>query len=268
MADLQTNLNAAIGGLSLGNVIKAAVVFVICIIIVKLILKAAEKVAAKSKLDNNVSTILLKVLRIALYLITAMITVSELGINTTSLVAFLSVISLGITLAAESILSNFASGLVLLTTRPFVLGDYICVGDKEGTVSLIHLNHTEILAPDGLVVTIPNSSLTASNIVNCTRTGKRRIDFPVSVDYSAATDTVKKACLDALKTLDAVLDDPAPSVFITKYNANDIEFTIYSWVKSADYVPTKLSINEALRVEFEKNDIKFSYPHVNVHMIQ
>ena len=110
----------------------------------------------------------------------------------------MSVLTLGVTLAAEDILGNVAGGLVILFSHPFSLGDEIEVGGTTGTVREISLTHTKIETPDGQIVLQPNREMSSSKIINFTVPGRRRIVYKVTASYDAPTDEVKQACMDAV----------------------------------------------------------------------
>lgn len=242
--------------------------FVVSIIVIKLLMKLIDKVLATTKFDEKIKHYISRIISIILYISASIIFASSIGINTSSLVAILSIFTLGITLAAETVLSNIAGGLIIITNRPYTIGDYIIVGDKEGTVIDIKLNYSILRSLDGVLAIIPNKELSNTSIINCTKLGKRRLESKVSVHYDTKTEDVKKAALKALSHFNYVLKDPAPSVHLTNFNASDIEFTIYAWVNSSDYVPLKLSIYEKIREEFDKAGIQFTYSHLNVHILE
>ena len=242
--------------------------FVVSIIVIKLLMKLIDKVLATTKFDEKIKHYISRIISIILYISASIIFASSIGINTSSLVAILSIFTLGITLAAETVLSNIAGGLIIITNRPYTIGDYIIVGDKEGTVIDIKLNYSILRSLDGVLAIIPNKELSNTSIINCTKLGKRRLESKVSVHYDTKTEDVKKAALKALSHFNYVLKDPAPSVHLTNFNASDIEFTIYAWVNSSDYVPLKLSIYEKIREEFDKAGIQFTYSHLNIHILE
>ena len=203
-----------------------------------------------------------------LKLITALIVVDSLGIPITSLVALLSVGSLGITLAAEDILGNVAGGLVILSSHPFALGDFLEVGGTSGTVEEISLNHTKLITPDGLMVLLPNKELASSKMTNYTVNGQRRIVWKVSASYDAPTETVKAACEQALGMTDHLLKDPAPSVRLTSYGESAIEYTVYCWAAPADYWDAYFALGEHLRTAFADHGVEMTYNHLNVHIVE
>ncbi len=188
--------------------------------------------------------------------------------NTTSLTAIMSVLTLGVTLAAEDILGNVAGGLVILSSHPFGLGDEIESGGVVGTVREITLNHTKIETADGQIVMQPNKELSASRIINYTALGRRRVVRTVTASYDAPTETVKAACLEAVAATPKVLPDPAPTVYLTNYGASSIEYSVRCWTAAEDYWNAFFTLNENLRDAFEKHGVEMTYDHLNVHVIE
>ena len=178
---------------------------------VHLLGKLLRRLLARTKLDERIQKYLLAGVKLILYIVTVLIVAESLNIPMTSLVALLSVGSLGVTLAAEDILGNVAGGLVILSAHPFSIGDYVEVGGVAGTVHEISLNHTKLVTPDGHLVMLPNKEL-ASQMTNYTVLGRRRVVQRVAASYDAPTETVKAACRRALEQTENLLEDlPPPS---------------------------------------------------------
>ena len=262
LAELAKNFDVSLRG-----ALSALATLLICLLAVRIVTKAARRLLSRSKLDVRMQKYLLSAIKAVLYLITAIIVIGSLGIDMTSLVALLSVASLGITLAAEDILANIAGGLVILSSRPFTIGDYIEVSGVSGTVEEISLNHTKLTTPDGLLVMLPNKTLADSQMTNYTALGQRRITQVVSASYQDAADTVKAACQSAIGKTPGVLPDPAPAVYVTKYGESAIEYTIYCWASTADYWAAKFSLSENLRPAFEEFGVTMTDNHLNVHLV-
>lgn len=172
-SQLSSLLTQTIGTFSISAILSAAVTLLICLVVVRVLLKLTRKLLAGSKLDQRVQKYILAGIRLLLYIVTALIVADCLHINMTSLVALLSVGSLGITLAAEDILGNVAGGLVILSSHPFAIGDFVEVSGTSGTVDEISLNHTKLVTPDGLMVMLPNKELASSRMTNYTVLGRR-----------------------------------------------------------------------------------------------
>ena len=220
-----------------------------------------------SRLNERLQKIILTSVKTLLYLLTIIVTAEALGINTASLTAVMSVLTLGITLAAEDILGNVAGGLVILFSHPFSLGDEIEVSGTTGTVREISLTHTKVETPDGQIVLQPNREMSSSKIINFTLLGRRRIVYKVTASYDAPTEDVKSACMEAVSAFPAVLTDPAPTVYLSSYGASAIEYTIRCWTATADYWTTYFRMYELLRDTFARHGVEMTYNHLNVHMV-
>lgn len=261
-------LNVSLGSLSIGKVLSAAVTLLVCLVVIRLLMKLLGRLLEKSKLDTRVRKYLLTGVKLLLYIMTVVIVAESLDVHMTSLVALLSVGSLGITLAAEDILGNVAGGLVILSSHPFSIGDFVEAGGTSGTVEEIALNHTKLVTPDGLLVMLPNKELASSKMTNYTVLGRRRVTQKVSASYDAPTDTVKAACREALAKTPQVLEDPAPSVYLTNYGESAIEYTVYCWTTPAEYWNVHFALGENLRTAFAAHNVEMTYSHLNVHIVE
>jgi len=266
-AEFTDFLNNSIGGISLGDIVAAAVTLIICLLIVRIVRRVISKILEKTHLDKRAQKYIMSAVKIVLYLLTAIIVVSKLGIDMTSLVALLSVVSLGITLAAEDILANIAGGLVILSSHPFTIGDVIEADGATGTVEEISLNYTKLMTPDGQLVLLPNKTLADSKMVNYSVMGRRRITQRLSASYDAPTETVKAACEKALAMTDLILSDPAPEAHLSCYGDSAIEYVVFCWANTADYWTVHFNLGENLRKTFEEFGVEMTYNHLNVHIL-
>jgi small conductance mechanosensitive channel len=261
-------LSMSFGGYSLDQILSAIITFVICLLAVKLVMRAVEKLIARTKhVNDRLQRVTLNVVKTLLYLLTVIITAGALGVNTTSLTAIASVLTLGVTLASQDIMSNVAGGLIILSTHPFALGDVIEADGTVGTVREISLNYTKIETADGQIVLQPNHTLSSTKITNYTTLGRRRIAIKVGASYDTPTDTVKAACLDAVHSTAGILEAPEADVILSGYGESAIEYTVRCWANVADYWPAYNTLNEKLRESFAKFGAEMPYNHLNVHMI-
>ena len=268
MEEIEKILQTKLGGYSLSHILSAILTLLICLLVSRLLLKLAKKLLHRGKkLNDRLRQILLTAIKVVLYVLTGIITAGALGLNTTSVTALVSVLTLGVTLAAEDILGNVAGGLVILSSHPFGLGDEIESGGVVGTVREITLNHTKIETADGQIVMQPNKELSASRIINYTALGRRRVVRTVTASYDAPTETVKAACLEAVAATPKVLPDPAPTVYLSNYGASSIEYTIRCWTAADAYWDTYFKMYERLRNTFAKHNVEMSYDHLNIHVV-
>ena len=266
--DLKALLGTSFAGMTLGKILSALLTLIVCLIVIKAVLKLTTRLLSRSKLDTRVQKYVHTGIKLVLYIIAGVIVAESLDVNMTSLVALLSVGSLGITLAAEDILANVAGGLVILSAHPFTIGDYIEVSGTSGTVEEITLNYTKLVTPDGHLVMLPNKSLADSQMTNYTALGRRRVTQVITASYDAPAEDVKAACWDALANTPNILEDPAPAVYVTNYGESSIEYTIYCWANAADFLAVKFSLSENLRPAFADHGVEMTYDHLNVHIVE
>lgn len=182
-----------------GEIFEAVIVFVICYFLIRIIMKVLKRVLGKTSLDATLSKIITAVIKFILCFITAIIVIDTLGVSATSLVAAFSVVGLAASLAVQDSLSNLASGIMILVTKPFKIGDYVEADGVTGTVMMTGLIHTRIKAIDNKVIYVPNSKIIAAKIVNYTSQEKRRVDIEISASYDAPIEKSARLCLRQLK---------------------------------------------------------------------
>lgn len=261
-------MKAGWGRLTVGNLLSALVVLLVCLVVIRLTMALAGKLAARSHVDERVSRYVLRGVRALLYVLTALIVAGSLDVDVSSLIALLSVLGLAVSLAVQDILSNVAGGIVLLVSKPFTLGDYVDTGCGEGEVAEITLTHTKLDTPGGQQVMLPNSKLVAGQITNYTVRGVRRADHTVTASYDDAPEAVRSACLKALSRTPNILPDPAPQVVLTGYGESSIEYHVRFWAKTADYWDAHFASLEALYRAFAEAGVTMTYNHLNVHIVE
>lgn len=268
MADFfETLSNIKLGELSLGTLLGAIIVFVICYVVISILNRAALRLIGKSRIDASLKSFLVSAVKAVLWIIAALIIADSLGIPVTSLVALLSVVGLALSLSIQGLLSNLFSGITLLVTRPFVVGDYIELGSGSGgTVRSIGLFYTVLTTPDNKVIHVPNGDITAAKIENYSSEELRRVDMTFGADYACSTDAVFAALLEAAKSDERILTEPSPFVGVSDFASSDVKYCLRVWCKNSDYWDVRFKLNESVRASFEKHGVAMSYEHLEVHI--
>ena len=263
-----SSLRAVLSRLSLQTLLPALVTLVIGIVLAKLLIRLFDRALARSaRLDKSLHGFLRALFRILLYAIVALITAGQLGVNTSSLVALLSVVSLALSLAIQGTLSNIAGGMMVLSSHPFHVGDYVEIGGIEGTVAEIGLFHTRLVTADNKNVFVPNSEVSSAKIVNFTAEQTRRIDLTFTAGYDSAPDRVRAALLRACAAHpELTLADPPPEAHVTAYGDSSIEYILKFWCSTPQYWPARYAVTEQVKREFDADGLEMSYPHLNVHL--
>ena len=198
----------------------------------------------------------------------ALMLAGTLDVDVTSVIAVLSVAGLAVSMALQNTLSNLAGGLVLLVTKPFGPGDYVEADGVSGTVAAVNMAYTIFHTPDNKEIFVPNSQLAAVKIINYNALGKRRLDLKFSASYDASTQRVRDAILEAVSALPQILDDPAPAVYLSEYQASSIQYLLRLWTRSEDYWEVYYALLEGVRESFARHGVEMTYDHLNVHIVE
>ena len=191
---------------------------------------------------------------------------SSFGVETTSLVAALGAIGFAIGLSLQRTLSNFAAGLLILTQRPFKVGDFIDGAGISGTVKSIGLFSTELAELDNVEITVPNSKLCDNVIKNYSANKLRRIDLQLGISYEAEITEASSALLSIIKNQELILSKPEPSVSVRELADSAVVLEIRAWTKTENYWPTRYEILEKIKVEMDRKSIEIPYPQAVVHL--
>lgn len=258
----------SLGTMTLERLLTSLLILIVCLIVTRIINSIVRRILNKVTWDARVEKYLAAGVKILLYILTTLIVADSLGIPVTSLIALVSVFGLAISLAVQDVLSNVASGLVILFSRPFEVGDYVGTNDGEGNVAEISLTHVKLDTPDGQRIMLPNSGVVAGKVINYTSLGTRRANHAICVSYDCDTEAVRASCLKAISKVNGVLEDPAPMVVINAYGESSIEFRVRFWTKTDDYWDAHFQSMEEIRRCFAEDGIIMTYNHLNVHIVE
>jgi len=250
------------------NVLAAIAIFVFGLWFAKIMRRVIGKVMERGNVDATLTRFVGNLSYIALLVFVVLAAVSKLGIQTTSFIAVLGAAGLAIGLALQGSLSNFAAGFLMIIFRPFKVGDYIEAGGTAGTVEEIQIFTTQLKTPDNKTVIIPNSGITAGNIVNYSTKGTRRVDMVFGIGYDDDIDKAK-AVLQQIIDADArVLKDPVVTIGLSELADSSVNFVVRPWVKSEDYWSFLFDTTEKVKKRFDEEGIGIPYPQQDVHLYQ
>ena len=254
------------GGFSWTKLISAAILLVVCGVLIKLILKATDRMLGRSRLDKAVHLFIRTIVKLVLLFTAIMLIAGTLGVDTSSLLALLSVAGLAVSLALQNVLSNMASAVILLTTKPFQIGHFIEMGSVSGTVVKIGAICTDILTLNNQLVHVPNSEITGSTVTNYTASDKRRLEYRITASYDAPVEDVKAALLRAAEH-PLRMQEMQPIARVNGYGESAIEYVLFLWIRPKDYMDVYYDVLENVKREFAPAGIAMTYPHINVHHI-
>lgn len=261
-------LATQIAGFALGKLLWAVLLAVLCLVVIKLVLKLLDQGLSRSELDHKIKKMIRFTVKLVLLFIAVIIIMGYLNIPVTSLVAVLSVAGLAVSLAVQNFLGNVAGGVQLIASKPFQEGDFVECGGCSGTVQDMGLFYTKLLTPDNKLIQLPNSAVIGATITNYSSQPTRRVEHKVSASYDAPVELVEKTLLGLIRSTPGTLSDPAPTVRVSNYGDNAIEYVVRVWCASADFWDVYFDLLDGMKPAFDRAGIEMTYPHVNVHMVK
>lgn len=253
--------------LSLGKAFYVMVIIGIGVVIIRIMLMITDRILRRSHFDESIKKVFRNVNKYLMWFILVIIVLGYLNIEVSSLVALLSVAVFAVSLALQNLLSNVAGGLQILSTKPYAIGDYIEIGSVAGTVMETGLFYTRIRTFDYKLIQVPNSQITEEKIINYSAEPNRRVDVKLAAPYYEPVDKVKRSIMSVLTGHPLILQDPEPTVRISKYGDSAIEYFIRAWCVNADYWDVYYDVLEGIKSAFDRDGIEMTYNHLNVHMI-
>ncbi|MFZ7223083.1 mechanosensitive ion channel family protein [Avibacterium avium] len=191
---------------------------------------------------------------------------SQLGINTSSLVALIGAAGLAIGLALQNSLQNFAAGVMILIFKPFRKDDVVESGGIVGKVEQIGLLFLELRTGDNKTILIPNGKVFGDSITNYSSNATRRIDFIFDIAYKSNIEQAKAILADILAQDPRVLKDPEPTIAVGALAANSVQLVVRPWVNTADYWAVHFDITEKVKLAFDQAGIEIPFPQMNIHL--
>ena len=184
---------------------------------------------------------------------------SVLGADLTGLFAILAAAGFAVGMALQGSLGNFASGILILTLKPYKIGDWIQVEGKFGKVVEIGIFSSDVLTPGNKILIIPNSKITDSVVTNYSEKGMIRLELAVSMPYAESFPKVREIITEALTEIPQILKSPPAEIGIHNFDSHSVQLIVRPYVLPDDFWEVTFAANKAIKTAFNKNNIKVAY---------
>ena len=212
-------------------------------------------IARSQRIDNTYIPSIRTVIRYAILIFVGVAALSQLGVQTTSILTALGAAGLAIGLALQGTLANIAAGIILLWLRPFRAGEHIQVDTAEGTVREIGLFATLLDAPDGSFRFVPNSQLWNKPLTNFTRNPRRLVELRITVGRGIDVERARQIILDIARADRRVTKSPPPEVGLADIAETTMVLALRAWTPSASYPETRRELVDAIQRALETSDL-------------
>ena len=216
------------------------------------------------RLDRTLVPLLAALVRYAGLTLTIIVTLGNFGIQTASIIAVLGAAGIAVGLALQGTLSNVAAGLMLLFLRPFKIGDWVEAASVSGSIREIGLFTTTFDTFDNVYISVPNSAIWTSNIVNHARYGTRRLDLDIGIGYDSDLDVAEKAMLELAQD-PRVLRSPEPRFLVVSYGDSAINVRLRAYASYDDFFDLYWDLNRRLKGVLDVHGIDIPFPQRVVH---
>lgn len=252
----------------LPNLLAAAIILLIAFVVTKLTEGPIAAMLKRSKIDIDEVAIkyVNRVVKILIWFIAIIMIMDKLGIPVGSLLTMLAAIGAAVALAIKDNLSNLASGVVLLFTKPFKAGDYIEVDGASGSIKEIEIMHTYLDTPGHTLVAIPNTKMMTATIVNYSTYETRRQDLLFSIGYGDDLLRAKAVLQELAAAHPMILKDPAPCVMVNEQGDSAVVLLLRIWCQNSDYWDLRFDLLEKVKLAFDQHGITIPYQQLDVHL--
>ena len=223
----------------------------------------------KASVDKGVVQFICSLLKVCLYILLVFTIATHFGVKESSVAALLGTAGVTVGLALQGGLANIAGGILLLTFKPFQVGDYIIIAQQngcEGTVYKIEICYTTLISIDNKHIVIPNGTLSSSIITNVTARDLRKLEIKVGISYDADIHKAKELLEDILHNDEDTKDDKGMVVFVDELGESAVIMGLRVWVATDKYWPAKWRLNELIKESFDANGIEIPYNQLQIHV--
>lgn len=250
------------------KIIIAIIIFMIGRVIIKWIRKSIRYSFQVKETDAGIATFVDSMVKFGLYILLIIIIAGNLGIELSSITVLFASAGVGVSLALQDFITNFAGGIMILLLRPFTVGDYIIedTNKNEGTVKEIKIFYTKLMTIENKVIVIPNGKLMNNSLTNVTERDERRLDLKVGISYESDLKKAKEILERLLLSHKDILTNEEWKVFVDSLADSSVVLGIRAYVKMEKYWDTRWELLEQIKLTFDEEGIEIPYNQLTVHM--
>jgi small conductance mechanosensitive channel len=246
------------------QILGALVVLVVGMFVARWVAGVVIRLCKKAEMDVTLTMFLGSVTKALVMVFVIIAVISQFGISIAPMIAALGAILFGASFAIAGPLSNYGAGLVIILTRPFVVGNTISIKGVSGVVEEVKLAATMLSTEDGEQITIPNKHIVGEVLTNSFEC--RIVEGQVGISY--ADDPAK--AIDIIRNVIAgfkeIPDDPAPIIGIQEYGDSAVHIGMRYWVPTRDYFKVRYAVNLAVYQKLQEAGITIPFPQRDIHI--
>lgn len=233
---------------------------------IKIIVGYTGKLFNKRGYDKTLENFVIGLMGWFLRILLFVVVISQLGVQTTSLVAVIGAAGLAVGLALQGSLSNFAGGILIITLKPFKVGDFIEAQGVSGTVKETSLFYTKLNTISNQLAIIPNGQLSNDKIVNYTSEGKRRDAITIGISYGSDIKLARDVLMKLMEGQEGIMKDPAPQVLVSELADSSVNLSVRFWASNDDFWDCHWFTIEEAKTRLEAAGVGIPFPQRDLHI--
>ncbi len=256
--------------LSLGiRVLLAALLLIIGLWLAKILRKIVKRSLERASVETGSVQFIDSCLKVTLWILLILVIGAWMGVDAASIMALIGSLGLTVGLALQGSLSNFAGGVLIMTTKPFKVGDYIIEDNhkNEGTVSQIDIFYTRLTTIENKIIVIPNGVLANSSLTNVSHMKELKLNYKVGISYRSDITKAKDLILQIINEEPEVKKKKEILVFVDGLEDSAVMIGFRCWISAKEYWKTRWNILEKIKVTFDREGIEIPFNQLDVHLI-
>lgn len=250
------------------NIVSVIAMVIFGLIIIKILVTLLTKTLKKSNLDPVLHIFIVNIIRVTCYILLIITVLGKLGVPTSTFVTVIAACGAAIALSLQESLGNFAGGLLILFSKPFVKGDLIQSADIEGRVQNINLLYSVLITDDNERISIPNGQLANNVIVNYTAQDRRRVKISAGISYSADIDHARDVIKEAVRRSENFLSDKDAFVGVKSLADSSVELVVVAWCQTDFFTLAEYELREIVKKALDEADVEIPFPQIVVHQAE
>ena len=247
------------------QVVGAILVLVIGVLVAKAVSSFFLRLFEKKEIDVTLSKFIAAMIKGVILGFAFIVAIGKFGITIAPLIAALAAMAFGASFAIQGPLANYGAGLVIILTRPFVVGNTIKVSDVSGIVDEVKLGATVLTDEDGVKITIPNKHIVGEIIHNSKE--KRIVEEIVGISYDSDPEKAIQIIKEALESFEEISKEPPPQIGIQEFGDSSINIGLRYWIPSNTYFKILYQVNLLVYKHLKAKNIEIPLPQRDVHII-
>lgn len=247
------------------QVVGAILVLILGLIVARVVSSFLLRLFERKDLDVTLSRFIAGITKTTIVLFAVIISLGKFGITVAPFIAALAAMAFGASFAIQGPLSNYGAGLVIILTRPFVVGNTITIAGVSGVVDEVKLGATNLVDEDGVKITIPNKHVVGEILHNSQ--AHKIVEGLIGISYDADPEEAVAVIRTTLGRDEAVSKDPAPQIGIEAFADSAINIGFRYWVPTQEYFQTLHRVNGAVYNALKAANITIPFPQRDIHMV-